>query len=435
MNKALDIDEAILKDRSNVDSLCHYQAGATIEEVQDFLWPIKERETDTPENYRYLPNVTSGVGLSLAGTIGTGAHGNGIRVGIMADAVLSFRLITIDKNWEVKQYQMEPTNGITDAVKFAEKNQDVELKQDDDLFNASVASIGCMGVVYSYILRVEPGCYLEEERILLPWNEAGKKLPDLMSNEQLQSFQLMASPYPWYNWSWKPFTKEAPVSISTLKYVGQNQKPYGKRPSPPNIPDSLLDDIVVFLTNHIPVLTPIILQTLLQFLSHKPIVLNACEALNTLGGVISTKFVNVQTSECGMKVDKADDIINIGNSLINLYGDLKPKKQLINVPIAFRFIKETDKFMAMGYNRQSCMIEQSILDSTNKADDTLRQYRDRMREKFQGRPHWGMLQEMDSQRLKDLYKKPERDMFQSALEQLDPNKVFTNDFTRRVFNW
>jgi hypothetical protein len=100
----------------------------------------------------------------------------------MAHAVLSFRLITIDKNWKVKQYQMEPTKGITDPVKFAGKNQDVELRQDDDLFNASVTSIGCMGVVYSYILRVEPGCYLEEERILLPWNEAAKKLPELMSN-------------------------------------------------------------------------------------------------------------------------------------------------------------------------------------------------------------------------------------------------------------
>jgi hypothetical protein len=399
------------------------------------LEPTKDRETDSPEKYRYLPNVTSGVGLSLAGTIGTGAHGSGIRVGIMADAVLSFRLITIDKNWKVKQYQMEPTKGITDPVKFAGKNQVVELRQDDDLFNASVTSIGCMGVVYSYILRVEPGCYLEEERILLPWNEAAKKLPELMSNEQLQSFQLMVSPYPWYNCSWKPFTKEAPVSISTLKYVGQNQIPHGKRRSPPKIPDSLLDDIVVFQTNHIPMLTPIILQVLLQFLSHKPIVLNACEALHTLGGVISTKFVNVQASECGMKVDKADDIINICNSLINLYGDLKPKKQLINVPIAFRFIKKTDKFMAMGYNRQSCLIEQSIPDRTNKADDTLRQYRDRMRKTFQGRPHWGMLQEMDAQRFKDLYKKPARDMFKRALKQLDPNKVFTNDFTRTVFNW
>ena len=67
-----------------------------------------------------------------------------------------------------------------------------------------------------------------------------------MSNEQLQSFQLMASPYPWFNCSQKAWTFEAPVLLSTLKYGGQNQKPYGKRPSPPNIPDSLLDDIFVF---------------------------------------------------------------------------------------------------------------------------------------------------------------------------------------------
>jgi hypothetical protein len=103
-----------------------------------------------------------------------------------------------------------------------------------------------------------------------------------------------------------------------------------------------------------------------------------------------------------MEVNTAGDIIKICNSLIDLYGDLKPQKQLINVPIAFRFIKKTDKFMAMGYNRQSCMIEQSILDGTKKADDTLKQYRDRMRKKFEGRPHWGMLQEMNEERFKKL---------------------------------
>lgn len=432
LNKNLEIETNVLKDKSEdrVKSLCHFQAGATIEKVQEFLWPLNERKTDNPEQFRYLSNATSGVGLSLAGTIGTGAHGNGIRVGIMADAVLSFRLITIDENRHVKQYQMEPTIGITDPVKFAEQNQNVELKQDDDVFNASVTSIGCMGVVYSYILRVEPGCYLEEERILLPWSEAAERLPKLMSNEQLQSFQLLANPYPLCN------LLEAHVSISTLKRVGEkNQNPSGERPILPKIPERLLDDIIVFQTNKFPMLTPVILKMLLQLLSHKSIVLNACDALNTLGGVISTKFVNVRTSECGMKVESANDIIDIFDSLIKLYADLKSQNQLINVPIAFRFMKETDKFMAMGYDRQSCMIEQSILNSTTDADDTLKQFRDRMRNTFGGRPHWGMLHEMDAKRFKDLYKKHERDMFKSALKQLDPNKVFTNDFTQRVFNW
>jgi hypothetical protein len=72
-------------------------------------------------------------------------------------------------------------------------------------------------------------------------------------------------------------------------------------------------------------LTPIILQVLLQFLSHKPIIFNACKALNTLGGIKSTKSVNVQTSECGMEVNTAGDIIKLCNTLIDLHGDLKPQ--------------------------------------------------------------------------------------------------------------
>jgi hypothetical protein len=46
--------------------------------------------------------------------VSTGAHGNGLSNGIMADSVASFQLLTIDKYWGVKCYQIEPTNGITD---------------------------------------------------------------------------------------------------------------------------------------------------------------------------------------------------------------------------------------------------------------------------------------------------------------------------------
>jgi hypothetical protein len=60
----------------------------------------------------------------------------------MADSVASFQLLTIDKYWGVKCYQIEPTNGITDPFKFTEKYKDYkyshELIQDDETFDAPI---------------------------------------------------------------------------------------------------------------------------------------------------------------------------------------------------------------------------------------------------------------------------------------------------------
>jgi hypothetical protein len=54
-----------------------FEAGTTINEIQEYLWPSEHRTTKHPEKYRVLENVTSGPGLSLAGMVSTGAHGNG----------------------------------------------------------------------------------------------------------------------------------------------------------------------------------------------------------------------------------------------------------------------------------------------------------------------------------------------------------------------
>lgn len=65
-----------LKDNVNAATYRCFEAGTTINEIQEYLWPSEHRATKHPEKYRVLENVTSGPGFSLAATVSTGAHGN-----------------------------------------------------------------------------------------------------------------------------------------------------------------------------------------------------------------------------------------------------------------------------------------------------------------------------------------------------------------------
>jgi len=133
----------------------------------------------------------------------------------------------------------------------------------------------------------------------------------------------------------------------------------------------------------------------------------------------------------------AETLFEIFEELYELYDGIRNKngRQLVNVPIAQRFTCKTNKYMAMEYDRKrpSITIEQSILHGTHGADDTLEQLRARMLDVFNGRPHWGLLHDMDSVKLAKLYSENTCARFYLAMNYFDPNYVFENKFGKRVF--
>jgi hypothetical protein len=74
---------------------------------------------------------------------------------------------------EGKVYRIEPSDGITDADRFQKQNSEVELRQDDALFN----SVGRTGL-YGCCLFGDPRCrdkhWLSEARIVSPWKLSRK---------------------------------------------------------------------------------------------------------------------------------------------------------------------------------------------------------------------------------------------------------------------
>jgi hypothetical protein len=158
-------------------------AGTTIKELNRKLLPQRKLA---------LPNMGSFDAQTLAGAISTGTHGTGLKLGNLADLVLSMEVVTVEADPitgapRVGMRRIEPTSGITDAVAFRaayveSMSKDdkmnsrsgvlhsTQLEQRDETFYASVISFGCIGIVYSYTLRVMGEHWLQEDIDFTSWS-------------------------------------------------------------------------------------------------------------------------------------------------------------------------------------------------------------------------------------------------------------------------
>lgn len=114
-------------------------------------------------------------GQTLAGAVSTGTHGTGTRLGSLADLVVSMDVVTLTRDGDgqprVQMIRVEPADGITDLAAFRRDRAEhgMTLYQDDDIFYSMVVSYGCMGVAFSYTLKVRPAYWLRVEDDTTQW--------------------------------------------------------------------------------------------------------------------------------------------------------------------------------------------------------------------------------------------------------------------------
>lgn len=344
--------------------------------------------------------------------------------------VKSFHLLTVESG-QVKQYRLEPNGGITDKEQFKNKFN-FEVIQDDEKFYATLVNIGCMGIVYSYILEVKSAFYLKENRYMLPWSNAKEKLRELFdADETLHSFELFVCPYPPIEPKIYKVDQHIQVVICELRIC--NGPPQGERPDLYFVQPDWISSAFTEACTQNPAIVPFMICLMMNATQCKDVVMNACEALDPLSGLAVSGEVKV--SECAMGVTNADDVIKKVECVIELFQGIKKgnEHQLVTTPFAVRFSQQSKAYMAMQFDRRNMMIICNILKDTPGADDTLKQFRDCMLNKYNGRPHWGMIQEMDKEKLEKLYDTNHIKTFKNMLGKFDPDKFFSNDFTKKVF--
>lgn len=167
------VDAEVLRDPAQAATLYRCEAGRNVGLVIQ----------DLDEDGLGLPNMGAGNFQGVVGAIQTCTHGSGGSLPPLADLVEAMEVVVVEDGVvKVLQLEREGDRALSDPERFAaaqrHKRVPVELRQDDALMNAFVVSLGCMGVVYSVTLRVQPQYWLHESRTLEWWGDLKEVLLD-----------------------------------------------------------------------------------------------------------------------------------------------------------------------------------------------------------------------------------------------------------------
>jgi hypothetical protein len=107
-------------------------------------------------------------GQTFAGALSTCVHGTDFDRGPLPDTVRAIHLVAPDGS----QHWIEPAQGITDRVRLQDAlGPEVQVRYDDDWFDAVLVSVGTLGIIYSVIIEVAPQYDLVQVTRKLPWTE------------------------------------------------------------------------------------------------------------------------------------------------------------------------------------------------------------------------------------------------------------------------
>ena len=109
--------------------------------------------------------------------------------------------------------------------------------------------------------------------------------------------------------------------------------------------------------------------------------------------------------------------------------DLVRRRNLpILFPLEVRFSAPDDAFLSTAHGRDTCYI--AVHQYTGMEFETYFRAVEAIMDDYAGRPHWGKRHYQSAGTLRERY--PEWDRFVAVRDRLDPDRVFLNDYTRRV---
>lgn len=128
-------------------------------------------------------------------------------------------------------------------------------------------------------------------------------------------------------------------------------------------------------------------------------------------------------SEYSIPVESTREVIEALKHLI------EAQRQPVNMFLEFRFARGDDIWLSPAYGRDSCYIDGFQYQHLNH-DTYFRSLND-LYNNFSGRPHWGKIHYQDYRHFSELY--PRWEDFLRVREQLDPGKLFMNDYLSHLF--
>jgi hypothetical protein len=412
MNKALELDVGLLRAGIDQRHLVEVQGGMRIRELNGYL----------DARGLALSNMGGYDGQTIAGVISTSTHGSGLTYGPLCDFVRSLDLIASDGTL----HRIERSDGPTERPAYEARYPERTLVQDDHWFNAAVVGIGCMGIVYSVILEVEPSYWLEEVRTLSTWEQVREDLRVGAVLRENLHYEVYFNPYPGSDGHHR-------CLITTRNRVEPSPDI-----SPSRLRRNLLPEILAVLPitpvaiNLImglrPQITPRLVDGALAALADKNYTNVSYRVLN----IGLANLLPAYSCEIGVPLDADGRHISAVERVIEVASERRRLGEVYEgSPISLRFVKESEAYMSMMYGRPTMMMELIQPTHTEGGFELLAAYEEALAE-LGGRPHWGQVNTLTGSHdlLASMY--PAYERWQDIHGRLNANHVFDSPFSKRV---
>lgn len=357
---------------------------------------------------------------TVAGVISTSTHGSGLGFGPLNDFVRSLDLVAS----QGRVYRIEPDDGPTDPARYeAEHGERRKLVQSDHWFNAVVVGIGCMGVLCTVMLEVEPRYFLREVREIRSWEQVRAELEVGAVLESNRHYEVLFSPY--------ARKRAYPCLVTTRNYRSDpRRKPLDKR-----MRNWLVELASAFpLTPHLinllvdlrPSLSPFLLENAIRALVKDEYDNASYKVLNIgAANVLPAYSAEIGVPMDGRHIEAVERIIEVAAERRRL-GDVYQSS-----PISFRFVKASPAYLSMMNGRDTMMIELIQLTRSEGGFELLAAYEEALRE-LSGRPHWGQVNALTGSHglIGSMY--PRYGQWLEVQRELNRGGAFDSPFAKRV---
>jgi D-arabinono-1,4-lactone oxidase/FAD binding domain-containing protein len=393
--------------------LVRVEAGMTIAQLNAHLRQLRLA----------LPNMGGFDGQTVAGVISTSTHGSGLRYGPLSDLVRSLDIVGPGGT----VHRIESHDGPTDPDAYRARHPDRLLRQDDRWFRAAVVGMGCMGLIYSVILEVQPMFYLRERRSLSTWSQVRDQLArgGALDRDNVH-YEVYFNPYPRDD-------GEIECLVTTRNPVAPSEYRHDHRRSRSLLMEltarfPLTPTLINLAVGLCPKIAPFLIRQALKALVNDDYVNISYRVFN----IGAANYLPAYSCEIGVPVDERQLHVAAVEKIVEVAGQRRHLGDVYHTsPISLRFVKATDAYMSMMQGADTMMIELIMANRTVGGMELLNAHENALYA-LGGRPHWGQLNSLTGSHGLVAAMYPRYQDWQEIHAELNASGVFDSPFSKRV---
>jgi FAD-linked oxidoreductase len=321
---------------------------------------------------------------TVAGALSTGTHGTGQQLGGLATQIRALELVTADG-----------------AVVTCSPTERAEL------FTSARVGVGALGVLTAVTLQCEPAFVLHAQEGAMPLDEVMAGFDDLAArNDHFEFF-------------WFPHTRTAMVK--------QNNRLPADAPTTAQsrlrafVDDELLGNAAFAVVCQLGLRRP----SLIPRLNRRSVRLMGARTYDAPSHEVFTSPRRVRFVEMEYAVPRAA----VHDALAAIEGVIEREGLLVSFPVEVRVTRGDDIPLSTASGRDSAYLAVHMYRGTPGYERFFRAVEAELAA-MEGRPHWGKLHYRSAADLAPAY--PRWAEFQAVRDAVDPHRVFTNGYVRRV---